>query len=201
MSSRTVGEYQSPKEIENVIITRRNGVPIYLRDVARARLGYKKPQSRGWNRSFDSMALPVTKVPGSNVLEVMEGLKEAVAELNEGLLAERGLVLVRAYDSTDYIYRSIGLVRQSLLIGGALAIGILLLFLRSGNQHADCRLCHSISVVGTFPDDELVRTDPQCDQFGGNGLCGGHGGGQFHRRARKHLPASADGKAPLPGSL
>ena len=147
---RTVGEYQSPKEIENVIITRRNGVPIYLRDVARARLGYKKPQSRGWNRSFDSMALPVTKVPGSNVLEVMEGLKEAVAELNEGLLAERGLVLVRAYDSTDYIYRSIGLVRQSLLIGGALAIGILLLFLRSGTSTLIVAFAIPISVVGTF---------------------------------------------------
>ena len=29
---RTVGEYQSPEDIENVIITRRNGAPVYVRD-------------------------------------------------------------------------------------------------------------------------------------------------------------------------
>ena len=147
---RTVGEYRSPADIENIIITRPNGIPVYVRDVAQVQIGYKKPQSRGWSKSFRSMSLAVTKVPGSNVLEVMEGLKEVVVELNEGLLADPGLVLVLVYDSTDYIYRSIRLVQQTLVIGSILAIGILLLFLRSGSGTLVVAVAIPISVIGTF---------------------------------------------------
>ena len=35
---RTIGEYESPQDIENVIITRKNGAPVYVRDVARVSL-------------------------------------------------------------------------------------------------------------------------------------------------------------------
>ena len=147
---RTVGEYGSPEEIENVIITRKNGVPVYVRDVARAELGYKKARSRVWNRDRISLALPVQKVPGTNVLDVMKGLKEAAAELNTGILADRGLEITQSYDSTDYIYRAIGLVRNSLLIGGFLSICVLLLFLRSGSSTLVIAVAIPISVIGTF---------------------------------------------------
>ncbi len=42
---RTVGEYQSPQDIEDIVIAVRDGVPIYLRDVGRAELGLPKAGS------------------------------------------------------------------------------------------------------------------------------------------------------------
>ncbi len=147
---RTVGEYQSAKDIENVIIARRGGIPIYVKDVAEVRLGHKKAQARVWDRGARVMGIAATKEPGSNILVVMEGLKQAMAELNQGIMAERGLVLEQSYDSTEYIHSAMSLVRQSLVVGGILSIIVLLVFLRSPTSTLVVAVAIPISVIGTF---------------------------------------------------
>ena len=148
---RTVGEYQSPEDIENIVVAVRNGVPIYLKDVARAQLGYSKATFKAFYKSGQVMFLNALKEPGSNILDVMAGLKQQVVRLNAELLQPRGLQLMQAYDETDYIRDAIGLVRQSLFIGGFLAIIILLLFLRSGTSTLVIAVAIPISIVGIFP--------------------------------------------------
>src|SRR3989337_1710162 len=86
---RTVGEYVSPEDIEKVVITRMNGVPVYVRDVARVRLGYKDPDYAVRQNGEPSVAVNAIKESGSNSIEVMAGLREAMKELNEGLLKDR----------------------------------------------------------------------------------------------------------------
>ncbi len=147
---RTVGEYASPEDIEDIVIAVRNGVPIYLRDVARAELGFRKPDARVFGKGDQIMAMNAVKEPGSNVLDVMAGLNDAMVRLNTGILAERGLRLSLVYDETEYVNSAIDLVQQSLVIGGILAIGILLLFLRSFSSTLIIAVAIPISVVGTF---------------------------------------------------
>ena len=43
---RTTGEYQSPEDVGNVIIARRNGAPVYVRDIATVSIAYKKAFTR-----------------------------------------------------------------------------------------------------------------------------------------------------------
>jgi HAE1 family hydrophobic/amphiphilic exporter-1 len=147
---RTVGEYQSPEDVENIVVAVRDGVPIYLRDVAEARLGYRKDRARVFHMGDQVIAINAVRETGSNVLDVMEGLKATVARLNKELLAPRGLVLLQAYDETEYVEGAIGLVRQSLIVGGILAIGVLLVFLRSGSSTLVIATAIPISIVGTF---------------------------------------------------
>ena len=147
---RTVGEYGSAEDIEKIIIATRNGVPIYLKDVARAELGYRKATARVFQEGRQVMAMNAIKEPGSNVLEVMAALKQTVARLNEQLLRPRGLRLTQVYDETDYVRGAIGLVRQSLIIGGLLAFTVLLLFLRSGTSTLVVAIAIPISIIGTF---------------------------------------------------
>ncbi len=147
---RTVGEYTSPEAIGNVIITRRGGVPIYVRDVARVELGYRKVQGRVFHKDRPVLALNAIKEPNANVLEVMAALKQTVASLNRELLAPRGLELVQVYDETDYIYSAIGLVEQSLVVGALLAVLCLFLFLRSGTSTLVVATAIPISLIGSF---------------------------------------------------
>lgn len=147
---RTVGEYSSPREIENVVIAIRNSIPIYVRDVADVKLGFRKPLAAPFYFGGPMIAINGVKEPGENVLDVMEQLKQAVATLNEELLAPRGLQLIQVYDETDYIYSSIGLVRQSLYLGGALAVLVLLLFLRSVTSTLVVAVAIPISMISTF---------------------------------------------------
>lgn len=147
---RTVGEYESPSDIDNVVVAVRNDVPIYLRDVAKARLGFRKAAAKVFMLDQQGLAINAIRDPDSNVLTVMESLKETVAALNRDLLAPRGLRLLQVYDQTQYVRSAIDLVQQSLMIGGILAIVILLLYLRSLTSTLVIAAAIPISMVGTF---------------------------------------------------
>jgi HAE1 family hydrophobic/amphiphilic exporter-1 len=147
---RTVGEYGSPEEIEDVVVAVRDGVPVYVRDVAEARLGYSKPFAEGFSFDKKMIAMAAIRETGANVLETMKGLKETLAKVNRDLLAPRGLLLKQDWDETEYIYSAIGLVRNNLFIGGTLAILVLLVFLRSRSSTFVVAIAIPISVIGTF---------------------------------------------------
>ena len=61
----------------------------------------------------------------------MQGIREAVAELQQGPVKDAGLQLKQAYDETTYIDSAIDLVQRNIVVGGALAAFMLMLFLRS----------------------------------------------------------------------
>jgi HAE1 family hydrophobic/amphiphilic exporter-1 len=147
---RTVGEYLSPADIEKVIITQRNGVPVYVGDVARVQLDYKKAFAQVFQKGDLVLAMNAVKQPGANSLTSMAALKETVAALNAELLAPRGLQLTQAYDETDYIISAVDLVTNNLYVGAVLATLVLLLFLRSGSATLVVAVSIPISMVGAF---------------------------------------------------
>jgi len=147
---RTVGEYGAPEDVANIVVAVRDGVPVYLRDVGEVVLGHRKPRARVFMQGQQVMAINAIRQPGSNVLEVMLGLKATAARLNSELLHHRGLQLTQAYDETEYVAGAISLVKQSLVVGGLLAVGILFLYLRSGSSTLVIAVAIPISIVGTF---------------------------------------------------
>jgi len=147
---RTLGQFDSPREIEEVLVARRDDVPVYVRDVADVRIGYKKPDAYVRNFGTSAIAINAIRETGANVLDVMEGLREAVGELQEGILSRRGLQLEQVYDETEYIESAVGLVNQNIVIGGSLTILVLLLFLRSPRSTLVVALAIPTSLIGTF---------------------------------------------------
>jgi HAE1 family hydrophobic/amphiphilic exporter-1 len=146
---RTLGQFRSPEQVEGVIISRRDGKPVYVRDVARVQLGTKKPD--GVVRRFGgrTIAVRVMRSQGANVLEVMRQLRTVAADIDRSL-RPRGLSLTLVYDETTYIDSAIGLVRDNILLGGLLTVGTLLLFLRNVRSTLIVALAIPVSVVGTF---------------------------------------------------
>lgn len=147
---RTLGQFRSPEDVANTIIAERDGTPVYVRDVATVRLGHKKPEGMVRRYGTSTIAINVLRDTGANVLEVMEGLREAAQELNEGVLRKEGLELTQVYDETDYIYSAIGLVQSNIVVGGTLTIAVLLMFLRSGRSTMIIALAIPTSIIGTF---------------------------------------------------
>ncbi len=147
---RTLGRFRSTADVESVVVTRRDGVPVYVRDIADVRIGYRKPQAVVRNFGTTSIAINTLRETGANVIDVMEGLREATTELNAGLLKRRGLQLKQVYDETEYIHSAVGLVQQNIVIGGALTVLVLLLFLKSGRSTLVVALAIPTSIIGTF---------------------------------------------------
>ena len=119
-------------------------------DIAEVRLDYEEPTSNRRFNGIPMISLNVVRESGANVIETMEGLREAVRELNAGPLRFEQVELEVYYDETLYIDSAIDLVRQNIFVGGALAALLLMLFLRSWRATLVVVLAIPISVIATF---------------------------------------------------
>ena len=132
---RTLGQFRDPQHVRlQVLATSDDGTPIYVGDVADVKIDYKKIESLSRRYGLTSNGLSIRRTSGANVLEVMQGVRKATKELNNGLLKRLDLELFQYYDETEYIRSAMGLVRQNIFVGGALTIIVLLLFLHLGRR-------------------------------------------------------------------
>jgi HAE1 family hydrophobic/amphiphilic exporter-1 len=147
---RVLGEFRTPESVKDVVIKRVNDVPITVGDVARVALGYGDTDVIVKQHDETTLVFRVIQTAGSNVLVVMGKLKERIKELNETYLVYRDLKLKQVYDSTTYIYSSISRVQSNIFIGGALAVMVLLLFLRNVSSVLVITAAIPVSIIGTF---------------------------------------------------
>ncbi|WP_455200698.1 efflux RND transporter permease subunit, partial [Kaarinaea lacus] len=146
---RFAGKYDVEK-LGEMILEWREGKPIQLRDVADVEVRYVDRNSFVIQNSQPAMAVNAHRESGVNVLEVMEGLRQATEELREGPLKRAGLTLTQVYDETKYIDRSINMVLTNLLLGVCLAIGVLWWFLRRFRATLMVALAIPVSVITGF---------------------------------------------------
>ncbi len=147
---RTVSEFQSIREPGEILLKSDGVHRVYLADVATTRLGYYPNATPNMHNGVPMIVVAIRKEAGANVLELTERVRTAVQGLNEGILKKQGIYLDWVHDQTAYINTAISTVKQNLLLGGLLAIGVLLLFLRSVSATVTVAVAIPISVVGTF---------------------------------------------------
>ena len=86
-----------------MIITRRDGKPVYVRDVARVQLGTRKPDGVVRRFGASNIAIRVTRETGANVLNTMSLLRNVADDIDRTILRRQGLSLSLVYDETTYI--------------------------------------------------------------------------------------------------
>lgn len=152
---RTDGELIAPEQIRNIVLRTEVSEDgrvsrVKVGDIAEVYLSYKKARSVAHNFDDRAMAFNLTRSQGANVLETMEQVHKVVKGLSDGILKDVGLKIQNVYDETVYINSAIRLVQQNIVIGGLLAAGILLLFLRSWRPTLVISLAIPVSVIGSF---------------------------------------------------
>jgi len=104
--------------------------PLYLRDVAEVRAAHVDAVWFSFRSGVPAYYITLQRTSDSNTVELIDGVREAIAELNEGPLAPEKLFLEMSWDASVYVRRAIGFVQESLGIGILLAVGGLWYFLR-----------------------------------------------------------------------
>jgi len=104
--------------------------PLALREVADIKVGFQDAQWFSYRNGVPGYYVTLQRASESNTVEVIEGVKEAIAELNEGPLAQEKLMADLSWDASVYVRRAISFVEESLVIGILLAVGGLWYFLR-----------------------------------------------------------------------
>lgn len=147
---RTLGQFQKPEDAMNVVVFDDGIKRVYLRDIATVAPGFDKESGGVFHNGTQVIVIGIRKEPGANVLSMTERVEEAVEKLNTELLAEKQLYIDMVYDQRPYINTAINLVKQNVLIGGTLAVLVLLTFLRSVRSTLATAIAIPVSVVGSF---------------------------------------------------
>lgn len=147
---RSVSQFQSPADALDVVIFDDGIKRVYLRDVAKVTNGHKKEDVSVLHNGTQVIVVGVRKEQGANVLEMTDMIEQEVEKLNGGILARKNLYIDMVYDQRPYINTAISLVKQNVLIGGILAICVLLFFLRSVTSTVTTAVSIPISAIGTF---------------------------------------------------
>jgi HAE1 family hydrophobic/amphiphilic exporter-1 len=144
---RTQGEFRSLDEIENTVITIRQGTPIQIRDVANVTDSWEEVRQLIRIDGKPGVRISISKQSGANTVKVAEAVKAEVERINRDLPQIRLIPLI---DTSKYIRQSINNVGNATILGGILAVIILFLFLRNISSTAIIATAIPISVVATF---------------------------------------------------
>jgi HAE1 family hydrophobic/amphiphilic exporter-1 len=128
-SIRTSGEYGSLRDIEATVVARRSGADIRLGDVASVSLGFPEESSTTYINGESGVYVSVTKQSGANSVSVANSIYTRLEEI--GRLLPGGISLAVVEDDTVQIRDMINELVNSALLGAALAMGILFIFLRN----------------------------------------------------------------------
>jgi heavy metal efflux system protein len=126
---RGVGLLQSIDDMQNVLIAERNGVPVYVRDVADVHEG-SQPRlgEAGVDHDDDTVEGIVLLQRGEQSLPALRDLQQKVSLLNGGMLP-RGMRLTTLYNRADLIHVTTGTVRDIVIVGLTLVTLVLVIFL------------------------------------------------------------------------
>jgi cobalt-zinc-cadmium resistance protein CzcA len=117
-------------DIERVPVATRGGVPILVRDIGRVEVGALPRQGAvTWDGRREVVGAMVIMRKGENAQRVIARIKARVAQIVPTLPA--GVELVPFYDQTELVSRTTHTIQKNLLLGGALVVTLLWLFLRN----------------------------------------------------------------------
>ncbi|EGO64833.1 efflux RND transporter permease subunit [Acetonema longum] len=176
---RGLGLVQSLEDIQNIVVTQNSNIPVYIKDVARVELG--PDFRRGVLTKFGQEAAGgiVIQRMGENTLEVIERVREKIAEIQPAL--PQGMKIVPFYDQTELVEKSVetlssalfeqfilvsltvilflGHFRSSLIVAAVTPIAMLLAFIlmRQINLSANLMSLGGIAIgVGEMVDAAIV---------------------------------------------
>jgi len=145
---RTQGEFKNIEQIRNVVLSYRRGVPIYMKYVAEVKWGVSERVSTAKFDGQRGIRLVVRKQSGANTVTVVRRLQKKISELQQALPS--GVRIYEAWNTGDFVVRSIGAVANAGILGGLLAIFVVLFFLRNIRASAIISLAIPASIIGTF---------------------------------------------------
>ncbi|HEX7690330.1 MAG TPA: efflux RND transporter permease subunit [Burkholderiaceae bacterium] len=135
-------------EYKPLVVAWRNGAAVHLSDVADVTDGPEDVRTLGLFNGMPAVIVIVTRQPGANIIDTVDGVRALIPELKEQLPNDIDLQV--ASDSTNSIRASLHEVEATLVIAIALVVAIVGLFLHSLRATLVPGIATVVSLLGTF---------------------------------------------------
>ena len=145
---RAVNEFDRLQDIEATVLDQSDGRVVKLGDVANVARGYKDRDVITRVSAQESVELAVYREGDANTVAVADRVQRRLAFLGERLPEEVSTSTL--FDQSVFIRQAISEVRQNAVVGGVLAVLVLLAFLRDVRSTAIIAASIPLSILVTF---------------------------------------------------
>ena len=147
-SLRVEGEFNDPKEMENLVVGSYNGAVIYLRDVARVQDSVQERAQEAYNNGVQGAMIIVQKQSGGNSVEISKRVLDMLPQLQKNLPSDVKLGVI--VDTSENILNTIDSLTETIMY--AMLFVVLVVFIFLGRWRATVIICITIpmSLVASF---------------------------------------------------
>ena len=164
-----LGYIKSVSDIENIPVAEHNGTPVLIRDLGVTTLG---PDIREgvaeWNGEGEAVGGIVVMRYGQNALNVIDGVKRKIAELNKSL--PPGVEIVAGYDRSGLVRASIQTLQRDLIEEAIIVSLIIVVFLFHFRSALIPILTLPLAVLATFIPMYYLQVSSNIMSLGGLAL-------------------------------
>lgn len=143
---RLPGEFATPEEINLVILGKRDGKSVYLKDVARVEDSFKEVSMKVRINRRRGLLMSIQKQTGVNSVEVATRIKDAIKRLEGTLPADVRMFVI--FDTSQDIINALNSLKSALWMGVIFVILVVWFFLR--------RFTSSLIVALSIPFSLLI---------------------------------------------
>src|ERR671927_34584 len=148
LTLRTMGRVTDPRAFNDLVIANLGGSAVRLRDVGRVEDSTKEQRSLARLNGVPTVTLQVQRQSGANTIEVIDGVKKALARVSGQLPSDVKVEVIR--DQSRYIEAALHEITVHLVLGSILASLVVLVFMRSWRSTLIAAVAIPASVVSTF---------------------------------------------------
>ncbi len=147
-SVQASGQLGSAADFRSVIVAYRNGSPVYLRELGKVIDGVQNNKMSASTDLKPAIYLAVFRQPGTNAIEVVDGVKKLLPKFREQMPI--GIDLNVFYDRSQSIRESVRDVQLTMALTFVLVVLVIFVFLRSVAATVIPSLALPLSLVGSF---------------------------------------------------
>ena len=145
---RTLNQFTSLQDMQNVFIARRDNKNIRLGDIAQIQDSYKERDAISRFNGLEGVEIAIYKEGDANTVQVAQNINAELLTLKQALPEHYQIQLT--YDQSVFIANAIDDVRSAGFIGGLLAMLVLYLFLRNIWPTLIISISIPVSIIATF---------------------------------------------------
>jgi len=160
-----LGRIETINHIKSTVITSRNNVPVYVKDVADVEIGSKFRRESGSHNGKESVYVTVEKQYGGDTLTTISNIKNALTQIAKDLPEK--IKIKYFYDQSVLILKSISHVEVSIFEGAILIILVMIFFMWNLRSSLIASLTIPFSILIALVFMDIFKIDLTVMSIGG----------------------------------
>jgi CzcA family heavy metal efflux pump len=144
----STSELASLEDVRQVVVAFKEQTPILVSDIADVREGVVDRTTLLTGNGQPAAVITVARQIGGNILAIADGVQQT---LREGITSLPPAIRIsKMYDLATFVREAVSSVSEAIIIGGALAVFVLVAFLRDWRATFVAATTLPLAIIGTF---------------------------------------------------